>query len=140
MITDICIFIAIIFFSVHGFKKGFIKSVYSLLSVFATLFLLYILKDYFINEVSKTELGVAIGNFFSGNDEFDFITQRISTAVISFVSTLILYIFIKFILKFVLKIITSWRLAKSQRKRDFRLAKDCEKRAVKRNFFYEIKK
>ena len=67
MIADICILLLFTLFAVNGYRKGFIKSVYSIISLAATIMLVSIFKDSFVRVISQTTLGVAIGEFFASD-------------------------------------------------------------------------
>ena len=105
MIADICIIVFLILFAYSGYNKGFVKSVYSVLSLVATLLILFVFDDFFIAEIAKSPLGVAIGDFFVESADNSFLAQQCSSAVVYIASSIILYISIKFVLRFVLKIL-----------------------------------
>lgn len=105
MYTDIAIIIAIGIFIINGYHKGFVKSIYSVLSLAATVLLLFVLEDTFIEAISASPIGTAIGDFFADSTKSELIARECSSAVIYLVSCIILYIAIRFALKFVLKIL-----------------------------------
>ena len=102
MIVDLCIIICLILFSAIGYRRGFVKSVYSIASLVATLAVLALFGDVFIDAVAKSPVGISIGNYLSENVSDSFIIERCSSAVV--------YVAVKFLMKFLLKIIN--KLAK----------------------------
>ena len=106
MIADIGIVVLLIIFAYNGYHKGFIKSVYSVLSLVATLLILFVFDDFFIDAIAKSPLGVSIGEFFVKSSDNAFLAQQCSSAVVYIASSIILYVAIKFALKFVLSVLS----------------------------------
>lgn len=106
-IADICIIIVLMIFLINGYNKGFVKSVYSVISLIATLLILFVFEDSLIEMISKSPIGTFVGEFFVSATEDMFLLNKCSSAFIYLVSCIILYILIKFILKFALKILDS---------------------------------
>jgi len=98
MVYDICIVIFVLIFLIVGQKRGFVRSVYSLLSIVLSVVLVYLLKDIFIKAVAESPLGEAIGGFFAESLGSEF-SEEISLAAVSVVSMVILYFASKFILR-----------------------------------------
>ena len=105
MITDICIIVFLIFFALGGYKKGFVKSVYSIVSLAATFLILFIFDKPLINAIANSPFGIAAGEFFANNTTDNLIVQSCSSAFVYLVSCIVLYIVIKIVLKFALKIL-----------------------------------
>ncbi len=104
MMYDACIVIFVLIFLIAGQKRGFVKSVYSMLSVVLSIVLVYFLKDAFIKAVAESPFGVAIGEFFAGSLGSEF-SNELSLVAVSVVSMVILYFASKFILRAVVGII-----------------------------------
>ena len=107
MIADVVILILFSLFVYNGYKKGFIKSVYSILSLVATIILVSIFKDTFVKAISESPIGVAIGEFVVGNSEDAALAPIYSQGIVYLVSVIIFYILIRFVLRFTLTIINS---------------------------------
>ena len=105
MISDICIVIFLVLFMLNGYRKGLIKSVYSIVSLLATLLVLFVFGDAIISEIAKSPLGIAIGEFFAENTGDISLIKSCSEAFVYLVSSIILYIVLKLVLKFVLRIL-----------------------------------
>jgi len=107
MYIDIAIILALIYFMSNGYRKGFVKSIYSVISLAATIFLLFVLKDTFIEAISSSDIGKTIGEFISQTTDNALLVKKCSEAAIYFVSCIVLYIAIKIALKFLLKILNA---------------------------------
>ncbi len=104
-IVDIII-IAVMALSVYtGYRRGFIKSVYSILSLVATYILLFFFKTTLITAIANSPVGEAIGKLFVKEAGDTVITQQASSAVIYLASGIILYFAIKLVLGIVLKVL-----------------------------------
>lgn len=107
MITDICILLIFTLFAVNGYKKGFIKSVYSIISLVATILLVSLFKDNFIRFISNTSLGVAIGEFFATDSHDPILVKLCSEKIVYLAFVVIFYVVVRILLKFALTIINS---------------------------------
>jgi len=107
LIADIGIIILLIVFAYNGYHKGFVKSIYSILSLVATLLILFVFDDLFIEAIATSPLGVAIGDFFVESAEDSFLAQQCSSAVVYIASSIILYVAIRFVLKFLLSVLNA---------------------------------
>ncbi len=107
MITDICIAAILILFIMNGYSKGFIKSVYSILSLIITLVLVSVFRDSFIKVISESPSAMSIAGFFSGTGADEKIVSICSEGITSLLSTVVLYFLIRIVLKFALTIINS---------------------------------
>jgi uncharacterized membrane protein required for colicin V production len=105
MIVDLCIILCLILFSAIGYRRGFVKSVYSIASLIATFAVLALFGDVFIDAVAKSPVGISIGNYLSENINDSFIVERCSSAVVYLISSIITYVAVKFLMKFLLKVI-----------------------------------
>lgn len=107
MITDVCILIVLALFIFNGYRRGFIKSVYSLLSLFITYVLVSLLEESFIEIVSQSPASMYIGEFVAGKTGNIEIAALCSEKIIYLLSSVVLYILIRIGLKFGLTIINS---------------------------------
>ena len=105
MITDICIVMALVFFALRGYKKGFVKSVYSIVSLIASFAIMAIFGGRLIGIIASSPVGMAIGEFLSENISDSVIIEQCSSAIVYFVSSIVMYIAVKFLMKFVLGIL-----------------------------------
>lgn len=105
MITDICIIIALLFFALRGYKKGFVKSVYSIVSLAASFIIMALFGSSLIGIIASSPIGVSIGEFLAENISDSVIIERCSSAVVYFASSVLMYIAVKFLMKFVLGIL-----------------------------------
>lgn len=105
MITDICIIIALLFFVIRGYKKGFVKSVYSIVSLIASFIIMALFGSSIIGAIASSPLGMSIGEFLAENISDNVIIERCSSAIIYFVSSVVMYIAVKFLMRFVLNIL-----------------------------------
>lgn len=107
MIADILILIMFSLFVYNGYKKGFIKSVYSILSLVVTIILVTIFKDTFVKAISESPIGIAIGEFIVGNTGDSALAPMYSQGIVYLVSVIIFYLIIRLVLRFTLTIINS---------------------------------
>lgn len=107
MICDISIVIFLVLFMLNGYRKGFVKSVYSLVSLVATILVLFVFGDAIISQIAASPVGVAIGEFFAENTGDIALIKSCSGAFVYLVSSIALYIVLKFSLKFILRILES---------------------------------
>lgn len=107
MITDICILTVLALFIFNGYRKGFVKSIYSLLSLFITYFLVSVLQDSFIKIISESSVSMYIADFIAGKTGNSEISALCSEKLIYLLSSVVLYILIRMVLKFGLTIIDS---------------------------------
>ena len=107
MVTDICILIVLGLFIFNGYRKGFVRSVYSLLSLFITYALVSVLEDSFIEIVSQSPVSMYIGDFVAGKTGNSEIAALCSEKIVYLLSSVVLYILIRIVLKFGLTIINS---------------------------------
>ena len=105
MITDICIVIALVFFALKGYKKGFVKSVYSIVALAASFVIMALFGKSIIGIIASSPIGVSIGEFLAENISDNVIIERCSSAIVYFVSSVAMYIAVKFLMKFVLNIL-----------------------------------
>jgi len=105
MIADICIITALLFFAIRGYKKGFVKSVYSIVSLAASFVIMALFGSSIIGTIASSSFGMSIGNFLAENVSDSVIIERCSSAIIYFVSSVVMYISVKFLMKFVLNIL-----------------------------------
>ena len=105
MITDICIAAAIIIFAFRGYKKGFVKSVYSIVSLVASFIIMALFGGSIIGIIASSPIGVSIGEFLAENISDNAIIERCSSAIVYFASSVVMYIAVKFLMKFILGIL-----------------------------------
>ena len=105
MIADICIITALLFFAIRGYKKGFVKSVYSIVSLAASFVIMALFGSSIIGTIASSSFGMSIGNFLAENVSDSVIIERCSSAIIYFVLSVVMYISVKFLMKFVLNIL-----------------------------------
>jgi len=98
VIYDITVVIALLIFIKIGSSRGFIRSVYSMLSIAISALGIYYTNDLFVDYVAKSTIGEAIGTFFAGAGN-EMIAEACSPAVVSIVSILILYFLVKYLLR-----------------------------------------
>ena len=107
MLIDICIIAIFAIFVYNGYKNGFIKSVYSILSLVATIIVVSIFKESFVKSIAESDIGVSIGKLLTGSSADPKIVALCSEGVIYLASVAIFYVVLKFILRFTLTIIDS---------------------------------
>ena len=107
MLADICIVAAFALFVYRGHKNGFIKSVYSILSLIATVVLVSLFKDTFVKAIADSAVGVAIGELFAGSAGDPQLVSLCSEGVVYVASLIIFYAIIRLVLRFTLTIINS---------------------------------
>lgn len=105
MVADICIILALLFFALRGYKKGFVKSVYSIVSLAASFVIMALFGSSIIGKIASSSLGISIGEFLAENISDNVIIEKCSSAIIYFVSSVIMYIAVKFFMKFALNIL-----------------------------------
>ena len=98
MICDIAIAVIFIIFLVIGFKRGFVRSIYSMLSVIISIALLYLCRGFFVEFVVSSPVGKGIYDFFV-NNYGDEIALKCSYAVTYVLSIIILYVILRFLIK-----------------------------------------
>ncbi len=105
MICDIAIVIFLVLFMLNGYRKGFVKSVYSLVSLLATIVVLFVFGDAIISQIATSPIGISIGEFFAENTGDIALIKSCSGAFAYLVSNIITYVVIKIALKFILHIL-----------------------------------
>ena len=98
MICDILMFGVLAIFVAVGYKKGFVRSVYSTLSVVISVLVLYCCKGMFTDYVASSSFGDIIYGFFERNYGED-IAAACSYAVTYILSIAVLYVLIRFAMK-----------------------------------------
>lgn len=107
MIADICIVAIIVLFIYNGYSKGFIKSVYSILSLVVTLVLVSVFKDSFLKVISESPIATSIAEFFSGSSAGEELNKICSEGITYLISIVVLYFIVRVVLRFALTIINS---------------------------------
>ncbi len=107
MITDICLVIIFALFVYNGYSKGFVKSVYSVLSLVVTVILVSVLKDNFLKLISQSPIALKIGEFFAGSGASAELAAVCAENVTYLLSTIMLYLLVRIVLKFSLNIVNS---------------------------------
>lgn len=98
MTFDIIIAVIFAVFLIAGYKRGLVRSVYSLLSVAVSIALLYFCREFFVEYIVSSPVGKWIFNLFRENYGAD-VAQKCSYAATYIVSIIILYAIIRFIVK-----------------------------------------
>ncbi len=98
MICDIAVILVFVLFLVTGYKKGLIRSAYSMLSVVISVALLYFLRDAFADFIVSSQIGESIYDFFLRNYDGE-IATKCAYAVTYIVSIIILYVVLRFMIK-----------------------------------------
>ncbi len=106
MICDIAIilFMLICFFS--GWKKGFVRSVYSLISILICIIVTYFLSNSVSRFLAETEWGLKFGEMLASS-YIGFAADECAKSVISIVSVILVYFISKIALKFLLGFLDS---------------------------------
>ncbi len=104
MICDIAILVVFAIFLVSGYKKGFIRSAYSMLSVIISIVLLYFFRDAFTEYIVSSSVGEGIYEHFSANYDGD-IAEKCAYALTYILSVAILYIALRFAVKSLFKVL-----------------------------------
>lgn len=107
MLADICLVAVFALFVYRGHKNGFIKSVYSILSLIATVVLVSLFKDTFVKEIANSPVGVAIGEMFVGSSADPKLVSLCSEGAVYVASLVIFYALIRLVLRFTLTIVNS---------------------------------
>ena len=107
MLADICLVAVFALFVYRGYKNGFIKSVYSILSLIATVVLVSLFKDTFVKEIANSPVGVAIGEMFVGSSADPKLVSLCSEGAVYVASLVIFYALIRLVLRFTLTIVNS---------------------------------
>ena len=101
MLADLLIVAILIVFAIIGWKRGFVKTTYSLLSIIISVMLVYMLRGVFVEFVAESALGKAIGDFFAGSTP-GLVADKVASGVIYIFSSIVLYLIIRLSLKFLL--------------------------------------
>jgi len=107
MIVDICILALFALFVFNGYKKGFINSVYSILSLAASVILVSLFKDTFVTAIAESDFGVKIGELFAGSSAKPEVVSMCSEGVVYLASVVVFYALLRLVLRFTLTIINS---------------------------------
>ncbi len=110
MLCDLCILGVLVLFTLNGYRKGFVKSIYSTISLFITVILVSVFKGSFIKVISQSSVATVIGEFFAGKTGSAEMAALCSEGIVYLFSIIILYIVIRLVLKFTLTIINSLAL------------------------------
>ncbi len=104
-IIDIFI-VSLIVISVYlGYHKGFVKSIYSVLSLVVTYVILYFFKSTLITAIANSQIGELIGSLFVSEAGNTILAEKASSAVIYLVSGVLLYFAVKLILGIALRVL-----------------------------------
>jgi len=95
---DVLIFLFFAIFIAMGYKKGFVRSVYSTMSVLISVLVLYCCKEVFTQYVVSSSFGDIIYDFFARNYSEE-IAKNCSYAVTYILSIIVLYVIIRFVIK-----------------------------------------
>lgn len=98
MFFDLIIVVLMVLFAAMGWKKGFIRSVYSILSLALSMLLVYMLRDIFVEAIAASPIGDAISEFLTKQTDAE-LARQCSSAVISVISVFILYYLVRFLLR-----------------------------------------
>lgn len=106
-IIDIVIIVIVAVSVLLGYKKGFVKSIYSILSLLVTYLILFYFKASLITAIAESQIGQMIGKIFVSGAGDTALAKQVSSAVIYLASGIILYFVIKLILGAVLSILNT---------------------------------
>ncbi|MBQ4630324.1 MAG: CvpA family protein [Clostridia bacterium] len=96
--ADILIILIMAICCIWGLKKGFIAALYSFVSIFLSIFLVYLLKDVFVDVIAHSPIGDYIGGLLAKNYSAA-VAENCSEAVVSIVAVVALYFLVGFILR-----------------------------------------
>lgn len=97
MLVDLIIILLGVLFVMSGWKRGFIRSVYSVLSVALSMLLVYMLRDVFAQAIVESPVGDSISEFLASNAD-PLIADKCTHAVVSVFSVFVLYYLVRFLL------------------------------------------
>lgn len=103
---DIIIILLIALFAILGFKKGFVKSIYSIVSLAISYVIINLIKDTFIQKLAASDFGKYIADLVANNYD-GLLKEQISYACVYIISLIVLYIAVSFVVKIAFKVIDS---------------------------------
>jgi len=106
MICDVVILVFMIFTMFFGWKKGFVRSAYSIISIAICLLALYFFRTPVAQYLADTRWGTKLGEFITAS-YIGFAAKECTKAILTVLSVAIVYFSTKIILQFVFKILDS---------------------------------
>ncbi len=98
---DALIIITLVLSFILGLKRGFVRTLYSMLSLVLATVIVYFLYDYFLKYFATSNAGKLISDYITSNYNGIF-SDKISALAVSGVALFVLYFVVKLLLKFII--------------------------------------